>query len=138
MGPLRGRVTAALSAPMALLPASAFAEVCDKVRPLWSLGDGPATAWDEFIGLSTLPVSLTLFTLAAISLAVRRRLLFAAAAVLWAGSALVAAANYHGLILDDVRYYAIKEGCIGPPDLFIALAIAICALMTYGALRPRT
>jgi len=69
---------------------------------------------------------------------IRQRRLFAAAAILWSVGAIYSAANFHGVIMDDVRYLAIKEGCIGPPDLFIALAIAICALITYGALRPRT
>ncbi|OUS39003.1 hypothetical protein A9Q94_00595 [Rhodobacterales bacterium 56_14_T64] len=138
MGSLRGRITARISASLVLLPASVFAEVCDKERPLWNPGDGPATAWNELISLSVLPVQLALFILTAIALTVRQRVLFAATAVLWGLCAIYKAANYHGVIMDDVRYYAIKEGCIGPPDLFIALAIAICALMTYGALRPRT
>ncbi|EBA15915.1 hypothetical protein RSK20926_04867 [Roseobacter sp. SK209-2-6] len=59
------------------------------------------------------------------------------ASLLWAVAAIVGSANFYGVIMNDVRYYSIKEGCIGPPDLFIALAIAICAGMTYGALRPR-
>ena len=138
MGPLRGRVSAGLLASLFLLPATAFAEVCDKERPFWNPTDGPATAWGELIGLSVMPVSLILFGLTVIALAIRKRLLFAATGVLWGLCAIYNAANYHGVTMDDVRYYAIKEGCIGPPDLFIALAIAICALMTYGALRPRT
>ncbi len=39
--------------------------------------------------------------------------------------------------MNDLNGIAIKEGFIALPHLFIALAIAICALMTYGALRSR-
>ncbi|WP_162894086.1 hypothetical protein [Phaeobacter sp. LSS9] len=122
-----------------LVPAAATAEVCDKARPYWHPDDGgPATAWDELINLSTLPVSLALLALAGIALATRNRPTFVIAAVLWAGIAFVVAVDRYENALDYVEAYALAEGCLGPPHLFIGLAIAICAVMTYGALRPRT
>jgi hypothetical protein len=90
------------------------------------------------IGLSTLPITIALFTLTSVALISRSRLLSASAGLLWGGLALIVSLDAYGPILDEIRYLAIKEGCIGPPGLFIALAIAICALTTYGALRPRT
>ncbi|WP_199536273.1 hypothetical protein [Phaeobacter inhibens] len=117
-----------------LFPAAAIAEVC----AFWKPSDGPATAWDELIGLSTLPVSLALLALAGIALTTRNRATFAIAAVLWAGIAFVVAVDRYENALDYVETYALAEGCLGPPHLFIGLAVAICAVMTYGALRPRT
>ncbi len=58
-------------------------------------------------------------------------------ALLWGAFAAHIALDDYALVLDDRRWLAIQEGCIGPPHLFIAFAIAICAAMTYGALRPR-
>lgn len=137
MGSLRGRL-ALLWAPAALFPSAAVAEVCDKVRPLWSPSSGPASAWDELIALSSLPITLSLSALTILALLLRWRLFAAATALLWAGLATIVAFDNFGPILDDVRYFAIKEGCIGSPHLFIALAIAICAGMIYGALRHRS
>ncbi|UWR42784.1 hypothetical protein K4L05_14270 [Phaeobacter inhibens] len=137
MGSLRGRVTC-FAGFMTLFPAAAIAEVCDKARPFWKPGDGPATAWDELIGLSTLPVSLALLALAGIALTTRNRATFAIAAVFWAGIAFVVAVDRYENALDYVEASALAEGCLGPPHLFIGLAVAICAVMTYGALRPRT
>ncbi|AUQ73144.1 hypothetical protein PhaeoP71_00243 [Phaeobacter piscinae] len=138
MGSLRGRVTWAIGFIAMLFPAAALAEVCDKERPFWQPGDGPATAWDELINLSTLPVSLALLALAGIALATRNRPTFVIAAVFWAGIGFVVAVDRYENALDYVEASALAESCLGPPHLFIGLAIAICAVMTYGALRPRT
>ncbi|ATG40853.1 hypothetical protein PhaeoP14_02799 [Phaeobacter piscinae] len=121
-----------------LFPAAALAEACDEARPFWQPGDGPAPAWDELINLSTLPVSLALLALAGIALATRNRPTYVIAAVLWAGIAFVLAVDRYENALDYGEASALAEGCLGPPHLFIGLAIAICAVMTYGALRPRT
>ncbi|UWR48554.1 hypothetical protein K4F87_14755 [Phaeobacter inhibens] len=137
MGSLRRRVTC-FAGLMTLFPAAAIAEVCDKERLSWKPGDGPATAWDELIGLSTLPVSLALLALAGIALTTRNRPTFAIAAVLWAGLAFVVAIDRYENALNYAVAYDLAEDCLAPPHLFIGLAVAICAGMTYGALRPRT
>lgn len=136
MGSLRGRL-ALLWASAALFPSAAVAEVCDKVRPLWAPSSGPASAWDELIALLSLPIPLSVTALTILALFTRWRLLTVISALLWVGLAAVVALDHYGPVLDDVRYFAIKEGCIGSPHLFIALAIAICAGMVYGAMRPR-
>lgn len=134
MGSFRGRLIFLF---FILLPTTALSEVCDKARALWSRGDGPASALDELIALSSLPVTLVLVAVSAVALIMRVRLMFALVAVLWACLTLIITTGAYGPVLDDVRHFAIKEGCIGSPHLFIALAIAICAGMVYGALRPR-
>jgi len=137
MGSLRGRLSTVLAAPLLLFPTATIAEVCDKERPLWSRSSGPASAWDELFALSSLPITLSLIALTILALFTQWRLISAISALLWAGLTLIIALDTYGPILDDVRYFAIKEGCIGSPHLFIALAIAICAGMVYGAMRPR-
>lgn len=137
MGPLRGRLILQILI-LSLGPATAVAEVCDKERPLWKPTYGPATAVEELITLATLPPSLIAFAISAFALIMRLRLLCALSGLIWGGLFCISAMDYFGPILDDVRYFAIKEGCIGLPHLFIALAIAICALMIKGASRPRT
>ncbi len=122
---------------IALVPTKALADACDKERPLWNPATGPATALNELVYLATLPVSLTLLALAALALAMRLRSLLIIAAVLWGGLSVIIVWDNFGPVLDDVRWLAMEEGCIGPSYLFIALAIAICAGMTFGALRPR-
>lgn len=138
MGSLRGRVTSVFIGVSAFCPTGAWAEVCDKERPSWDPASGPATALDELIELSSLPVPIALLALVIVALVSRSRFLYALAGFLWGSLVLIVSLDAYGPIVDDLRFYAIKEGCIGPPGLFIALAIAICALMTYGALRPRT
>jgi hypothetical protein len=138
MGSLRRRIGSVFIGTYALYPTDAWAEVCDKERASWDPASGPATALDELIGLSTLPITIALFALAIAALVSRSRFLYASTSFLWGSLVLIVSLDAYGPIVDDVRYYAIKEGCIGPPLLFIALAIAICAVMTYGALRPRT
>ncbi|WP_237028974.1 hypothetical protein [Phaeobacter porticola] len=131
-------MTSTAGALLTGLPGSALAEVCDKTRPAWVRTDDPATAWDELLALSSLPITLALFALTGIALATRNRASFVISALLWASMAFVIAIDRYENALDDVQYYAIVEGCLGSPHLFIGLAIAICAVMTYGALRPRT
>ncbi|KIC21571.1 hypothetical protein RA20_04345 [Leisingera sp. ANG-Vp] len=132
MGSLRRRVMPGLTALWVTLPAAASAKAC------WHDGGTPASAWDELIRLSAKPVSLALFALAGFALFAGRRLPFAAAALLWAGLAMVIAIDNHELFLDDKSALGIIQDCTASPHLFIVLAIAICAGMTYGALRPRT
>ncbi len=124
MGPLRGGLI------LSLLASPVWAEVCDKERPHW---DGtPATAWTEAIALFASPLGLIL--LLATAFAVRWR-------STWGGLAVtVGWTGFVTLILSHdptgLREFAMAEGCIGPPTLFIALSIAICiATILYTAPR---
>lgn len=132
MGSLRGRVTASLTALLLTLPAAAFAATC------FDTGEGRESAWDVLLLLSSKPVVLALFALAGFALYNRKRVPFAIAGALWGMLALLIAVDNHKLFFDDKKALGIIEDCTASPHLFIALAIAICAGMTYGALRPRT
>ncbi len=127
---VRNRALLSVGALSVLLPAPAFAEVCDKMRPAW---DGlPVSAWQEALFLFTTVPSLVL--LLATALAVRFRHQWGAliVVVLWTILiTMVTMADPTGL--QDI---AKNEGCVGQPTLFIALVAAICgAMILYTAPR---
>ena len=119
MGSLRRGVT------LATLPGAAWAEVCDKVRPLWD-GPAPATLWDEFIGLAGTPVSLALILASALAFRFRSQ---------WGGLAVVVGWTIWVSMITffsgdtEIHSAAIAEGCIGSPALFIGAVAAICVAM---------
>lgn len=130
MGPLRGQLMRVFAACL-LLPTSAWAEVCDKERPLW---DGrPTTGWSEAIILLTSPSQIIL--LAATILAI------------WYGwwiACFILAPIWVAFIpmmltrdLDDMIWEASREGCIGSPILFMGLCGAISMASFYAAFKPR-
>jgi hypothetical protein len=61
--------------------------------------------------------------------------LWAAAALVWFMLFVSVAIDRFGPILDDVLWFAIREGCIGSPVLFLGLAAAITAGSLYMAIR---
>ncbi|NSY38921.1 hypothetical protein [Leisingera sp. ANG59] len=124
-------MTAGLTALLLALPATAYATTC------FATGEAHESAWDVLLRLSSKPVALALFALAGFALYKRERVPFAIAGVLWGVLALLIAVDNHELFFDDKRALGIIEDCAASPHLFIGLAIAICAGMTYGALRPR-
>ena len=128
MGPLRRRlILAALIAPT-----SAFAEVCDKERPGW---DGtPATALSEAITLFASPLSLVLLIATAFVIRFRHQWGALITMLLW--TLWVSLIAFGGD--QTIRAQAIKEGCFGPPVLFIAAVAAICiAMILYTNPRPK-
>lgn len=132
MGPLRGRVTPGLATFLITLPAGALAGPCD------TDGAAAASAGGMLLRLSAEPAVLALLAVAGFALHRRRRVTFAIAGGLWGLLAFAVAADNHKLFFDDKSALGIIEVCTASPHLFIALAIAICAEMTCGALRPRT
>lgn len=110
---------------LAVFPTATWAEVCDKERPLWNPADGPATGFDELLNLSIAPPSWMMFALTIIAVLSRKRWI----AVPALGVSLLltlAVVQTHSEDPTGIRYFAIQEGCIGPPHLFIALCAAIC------------
>ncbi len=114
MGPLRGGLI------LSLLAGPVGAEVCDKVRPNW---DGtPASALSEAVALFGSPLGL--FLLIATAFAIRFR-------HAWAGLATVIGwTGFVSIILakdpTGIHEFAVLEGCVGPPTLFVGVTIAIC------------
>jgi hypothetical protein len=92
---------------------------------------------DEFVALALNPLIVVLVSLSLIAITGNRRVIKWVIAALWFLAAIVVSGDYYGPVLDDVRWEAMREGCIGSPLLFLGLAIAICATLIHGALRPR-
>lgn len=126
MGPLRRGLI------LALLPSAAQAEVCDKIRPLWTPGTD-ATAWGELIALMGTPPSLVLLLLSALALRFRHEWGALIVVVLWTGWASLVV-FYGGDA--DIQAAALQEGCIGSPSLFIAAVAAISVAMIIYVAPP--
>ena len=115
-----------------LLPTSALAEVCDKVRPHWTPGT-ETTAWGEMIALMGTPPSLVLLLLSALAIRFRHEWGALIVVVLWTGwASLVVFAGAD----DDIQRMAVQEGCIGSPSLFIAAVAAISVAMIIYVAPP--
>jgi hypothetical protein len=113
-----------------LLPTPALAEVCDKVRPLWTPETEP-TVWGEMIALMGTPPSLILILLSALALRFRHEWGALIVVVLWTAWASIVV--FVGAD-DDIQLMALQEGCIGSPSLFIAAVAAISvAMIVYVA-----
>ena len=116
MGSVRGGLIAAL-----LLPAPAWAQVCEELRPGW---DGtPVSAWSEALLLFTSPAALILLAGSLVAVRTKSQWGTLAACVGW--SALVSVYAF----LDGGRTEAMAQGCIGSPVVFIATAAALCVAM---------
>ncbi len=102
-------------------PSVAFAEVCDKERPLW---DGtPVNAVQEALFLTASLPSLVLILVTALALRFRNRWAGLAAVCGW--SAMVYLLTFGG-DPTGIGQLAAKEGCVGSPTLFIAVVFTIC------------
>lgn len=116
---------------LALLPAPAWAEICDKERPDW---DGaPVGMVGEAITLFLSPAGIGLLLLSVVALRFRQQWIGLLAVILWAVFVtIVTMADPTGL-----RLQGMAEGCIGSPALFIVAAAAICvAIVLYT--KPRS
>ena len=132
MGPVRGRlIFAALMSPQA-----AWADVCDKTRPGWSLDQGPVTGGAETLYILASPVGLGLLALIVLALAFPRRWLAIVAAL----PALALA----GLLVisrqSAMAALAMTEGCIGsaiPAVVLLVLAAALVLVRGFQARRAK-
>ncbi len=117
MGPIRRRL---IWGVLLLVPAPAWAEVCDKMRPGWN--GAPVTAFGEFLYLLQTPVVLLLIV--ATALAVRFRSEWGGLVVVigWSLSTFLATGWGDGA----VRAAGVTEGCMGNSTLFIAFAALVC------------
>lgn len=131
MGPLRRGLT------LALLPCAAWAEVCDKERPMWVQAT-PATGFSEAAHLLASPTGIALAALLVVAAVIKLRALWVATALVWGATTCVIWLNARTPDPTGIRERAIAEGCIGPPHLSIALVAAITLLTLYMALRGPT
>jgi len=121
MGSVRRRLAAAT---IFLWPSTAWAEVCEKVRPYWTPGS-EATAWGEMIALMSTPPSLFLLITSAVCIRLRKQWATMLTVLLWSCWVYFVTAPS----TDATRIQAIQEGCIGKPTLFILAVAAICVAM---------
>lgn len=117
---------------LSLLPGAASAEVCDKVRPLWTPGT-EATVWTEMIALMGTPPSLVLLILTAVAVRFRHEWGALVLVLLWTGW--ISMVVFYGSD-GDIQAAAVAEGCIGSPTLFIAAVAAICVGMILYVAPP--
>ena len=130
MGSVRRRLIA-----LALLtPQAAWAEVCDKTRPGWTLDQGPVTGGAETLYILASPVGLGLVALMVLALVFPRRWL----ALLAALPALALAGLLGVSRQSDIAALAMKAGCIGsaiPAVVLLVLAAALVLVRGFQARR---
>jgi hypothetical protein len=133
MGPVRGRLIAALAL---LVPQAAWAEVCDKTRPGWTLDQGPVTGGAETVYILASPIGLGLVAVMVLALVFPRpwlALLAALPALALAGLLVISRQS-------DIAALAMKEGCIGsaiPAVVLLVLAAAVVLVRGFQAKRAR-
>jgi len=117
---LLGRHPVAILSALIACTSPALAEVCDKARPSW---DGqPVSTFQEAIFLfSTFP-SLILLVATAAALRFRSQWGGLAVVVLWTMLITVFTATDP----TGTGEFALSEGCVGSPALFIVAVAAIC------------
>lgn len=129
MGSLRRRL---IYAGLALYSTPLAAEVCDKERPTWSPPDGQMTMIGEVPAFFTSHSGIVILLATLLSLLFHFRVLSFVASALIALMILIIYSNHTFLDPSGIREFAIKEGCIGPPHLLIAVLIAICCLNLWN------
>lgn len=117
---------------LALFPGTAFAEVCDKIRPGW---DGTqVTAFSEILTLAATPPALILLIASAVVIRFRHKWGALFVVVLWT----VYASALTMFDPTGLRAPAMAEGCVGSPALFVAIVAAISVgLILYTSPRQR-
>jgi hypothetical protein len=116
---------------LALLPTSAFAEVCSTERPNW---DGmPVSMIAEALALFTTPGALFLLAATVVALFLRNSNGVLVVTCLWSGLVTIVATTG-----GEVRAAAVEEGCVSSPALFIVAVAAICGCSILYTLRRNT
>lgn len=132
MGPVRGRLIALAM----LMPQAAWAEVCDKTRPGWTLDQGPVTGGAETLYILASPIGLGLVAMMVLALVFPRcwlALLAALPALALAGLLVISRQS-------DMAALAMKEGCIGsaiPAVVLLVLAAAVVLVRGFQARRAK-
>ena len=124
-------VRALTALPIVLLTGSAWAEVCDKVRPHWNPSTGPADRLEELVlaaaswpwWVCVVVVLMAIWSGNRWMRAVAALLLFGYAALLWIG----------WMAEDEITQDAIAEGCVASPIYPVVLLVALGAVMAIRA-----
>ena len=118
---------------IACSPGTAWAEVCDKIRPDWNRE--AVSLMTETVQLFGTPISL--FLLISTALVIRFRSSWGALVVFVGWSFAVATVTFWDPT-GGLREAAQIEGCIGSPTLYIAIIITVCgAMMLYINREPK-
>lgn len=120
MGPVRGRLTAALS----LLPAPALADACTGLRDGWVAGDSPVSALAEASYILISPPGIVVLVLLAVALWKPRPWL--SAMLSFPALAFAALILFSRQAPSAVQAQA--EGCIGTPYLALVLLAGLAGL----------
>jgi hypothetical protein len=110
------------AAILALLPSTAWAEVCATQRPNWN--GTPATAIDEALALFLTTPSLLLLAATVLALRFNSQWGGLVTILLWTGLV-----SFRVLMPMETNAAGMAEGCIGPPWLFIGIVIVLCGLL---------
>ena len=115
---------------VALVPLPALAEACDKDRPFW---DGTHVSMsDEVIVQLSDPFTAIVVCLSILLIVQSRRFLILLGVLIICVYALI---FVDPMYLDDVKWAAKREGCIGNGELWWAVLAAIFAIGLYRAAR---
>jgi len=128
MGPLRRGLI------LAALPAPAFAEVCQQVRPLWSPGID-VTIWSEPLYTLTNPLLFIMIVIALAGSAFRH--IGVQMAGIIASSFLLIFVSQRLWATDHLGIWAraTREGCLAPPYVATAFAAALAVYTIIRAAR---
>lgn len=124
MGPVRRRLTLAATA---LLPTAATAETCDQLRPDWTAGAGPQTAWAETLYILASAPVLALATLLVLALVVPRLWLVLPATLLTLAFAALLLVSRQSAMATAAQ----AEGCLASATPAIA-TLTLAALLTLA------
>jgi hypothetical protein len=125
MGPLRRQLIA-----YALMASPAAAEVCNTLRPGWTIADGPASAFSELLQFLLWGGGGILLVAVTLGLYFRKAIVLNAVLLV----TLIMAVPYIWPLDPATRQLGLTEGCVGAPTLVIGVLGAIWIAALSGAL----
>ena len=131
------RTFGAATAALFLSSVTAYAEVCDKVRPNWDPTGGQASQLDDILLLLGTVPGMMFLALVGFSLFLRSRWLCLFCATLSIALATVVTADWVLELGGDIREPAIAEGCMVAPYAVGAFTIAIAIVCLLVAVKKK-
>lgn len=121
-----------LASSLALSVSPGFAEVCDKVRPLWDPASGRVNFVTETLLFFASPGGLICLALIVTVIAVQSQSLPVFLAALFLIFATVDSALFKG---DPVREYALREGCVTDYHFTTLMIVLASSMLLLSYLR---